>query len=110
MTARRTAGWRTIQGSPAAAMETNQTQHDRPEDGADAAGAALLHENSTMRMTQVIGTTNGEKRVRRDLEPLDRGEHRDRRRDHAVAVEQRRAEEAQHDQQHLGPQPSRSCA
>ena len=35
---------------------------------------------------------------RRDLETLDRAEHRDRRRDHAVAVEQRRAEEAEGDE------------
>ena len=34
---------------------------------------------------------------RRDLQALDRAEHRDRRGDHAVAVEQRRADDAQQD-------------
>ena len=56
--------------------------------------------NSASRMTQVIGTTNGREGGGRDLEALDRRQHRDRRRDHAVAVEQRRAEQPEHDQQH----------
>ncbi len=53
-------------------------------------------------MRQVTGTTNGREGAGRHLEAFHRGEHRDRRRDDAVAVEQRRAEQPQHDEQHLG--------
>ena len=42
-----------------------------------------------------------------DLEALDRRQHRDRRRDHAVAEEQRRAEDPQRGQRELGPAPAR---
>ena len=44
------------------------------------------------RMTTVIGMT-GLERGRRDAETFDGGQHGDRRRDHAVGVEQRRAEQ-----------------
>ena len=54
--------------------------------------------NSAIRMTTVIGTMNGFEDVGRDAEAFDRAQHRDRRRDHAVAVEQRRAEQADRDQ------------
>ena len=46
----------------------------------------------------MIGTTYGVEDGRRDLQPFDRAEHRDGRRDHAVAVEQRGAEEAERDE------------
>ena len=51
-----------------------------------------------------IGTTQGSSRWRGDLEALDRRQHRDRRRDHAVAVEQRGAEQAE---QHERPMCAR---
>ena len=41
--------------------------------------------------------------VRRHTEALDRAQHRDRRRDHAVAVQQRGAEQADRDQQRGAP-------
>ena len=50
--------------------------------------------NSPIRTTSVIGTTYGVKPGRGDLEALDRAEHRDRRRDDAVAEEERGAEDA----------------
>ena len=52
------------------------------------------------RITTVIGTTIRLERVRRDAQPFDRAQHRDRRRDHPVAVEQRRAEQADRHQDH----------
>ena len=45
-------------------------------------------------ITAVIGTISCSSDGCDDLEPLDRGQHRDRRRDHAVAEEQRGAEDA----------------
>ena len=51
----------------------------------------------------VIGTTSESEARRGDLQPLDRRQHRDRRRDHPVAVEERRAEHAERDQHELGP-------
>ena len=46
--------------------------------------------NTPMRMTTVIGTTNGLEDVRRrHAETFNRAEHRDRRRNHAVAVQER---------------------
>ena len=54
--------------------------------------------NRPTRMATVSGTTYGVKPGVATLEPLDRAEHRDGRRDHAVAVEQRGAEDAQQHQ------------
>ena len=51
--------------------------------------------------TSVIGSTRSLQARRGDLDALDRRQHRDRRRDHAVAVEQRGAEEAERDQRRL---------
>ncbi len=54
--------------------------------------------NSATRMTTAIGTMNGCSAGRDHAEAFDGAEHRDRRRDHAVAVEHRRAEDAEADQ------------
>ena len=59
--------------------------------------------NRPMRIAAVIGSTMSPTRRRRDLHALDRGQHRDRRGDHAVAEEQRRAE---HPEQRRAPAPS----
>ena len=48
-----------------------------------------------MMIAAVIGTTRSLKDGVDDLEALDRRQHRDGRRDHAVAEEQRRAEDPQ---------------
>ena len=70
--------------------------HDRAEQAADAVRAVALDQRrDPTRMTTVIGTTYALEQRRRDLEPLDRAEDGDRRRDHAVAVEQRGAEDAE---------------
>ena len=57
--------------------------------------------NSTVRIASVIGTTSDSSDGRHHLEALDRRQHRDRRRDHPVAVEQRRAEDAERDEHQL---------
>ena len=54
--------------------------------------------NRTTRMATVSGTTSRRELRRIDLQALDRAQHRDRRRDRAVAVEQRRPDQAE-DQQ-----------
>ena len=74
-------------------------RHDRPEEGRDLAGAAALDheqpdEDGERDRHDVVGEGRG-----RDLDALDGGEHRDRRRDHRVAVEQAGPDGAQ--QQHL---------
>ena len=65
--------------------------------GAAAAAPGTARAGST----SVIGRTAGASDRRVDLEPLDGGEHRDGRRDGAVAIEQRRADEP--DDQEAGP-------
>ena len=55
--------------------------------------------NSATMMAAVIGTTRCVQRRLGDLESLDRRQHRDRRRDHAVAQEQRGAEDPERRQQ-----------
>ena len=73
--------------------------HDWTEESADAVSAVPLNredpDEDGHRDRHDVGLEQG----RGDLEPFDRAEHRDGRRDHAVAVEQRRAEDAQQDEQ-----------
>ena len=74
-------------------------RHHRPEEGRDLAGAAALDheqpdEDGERDRHDVVGEGGG-----CDLEALDGREHRDRRRDHRVAVEQAGADGAE--QQHL---------
>ena len=93
-----------LHDAPDAARIANQTDHHRPEQRARprrcrSAGST----NSTVRITSVIGTTSRLEARRGDLQPLDRRQHGDRGRDHAVAVEQRRAEDAERDQRRLAP-------
>ena len=72
-------------------------QGDRSEHDADASSAAALnHEQADQNADRDRDDEAFEPRCR-DLEPFDRAEHGDRRRDHAVAVEQRCAEQAEHE-------------
>ena len=72
--------------------------HDRTEQAPDAVGAVTLNrEHPDQNHDRDRHHVRIEER-RRDLEPFDRAKHRDRRRDHAVAVEQRRTEDAQEDE------------
>ena len=87
--------------SPATARIANQTRHHRPEQAPDRAGAEALDREQH---DQDRERDRHDERVERrldDLDALDGREHRDRRRDHPVAVEQRRAEDAERDEDDL---------
>ena len=75
--------------------------HHRPEDLPDDSGALLLHEEQADQDDDGHGHHDRRQRRRIDLEALDRAQHRDRRRDRAVAVEQGGADEP--DDQQLRP-------
>jgi hypothetical protein len=68
-------------------------QGDRPEELADAAGAEALHREQRGEHQQRDGDDHGMHGRRRHLQALDRREHRDGRRDDAVAVEDGGAEQ-----------------
>ena len=86
------------------AQRAQDRDHDKPqahhgtEQRTDAAGAVTLDREQR--------DENGDRRRHdervqsrcHDLEPFNRGQHRNRRRDHAVTVEHRRAEDAEPDQ------------
>ena len=75
-------------------------QH-RPEESADVRGALELDGEQTGQQPQRDRDDEGSEGRRGDVEPLDRREHADRRRDHAVAEQQAGAQH-QRPQQHLG--------
>ena len=83
---------------PSTAERREPDQHDRPEDRADAGRPAALEEEQDDQDDDRDRDDVRLEERRRDFEPFDGAEHRDRRRDHAVAVEQRRAEDADGDQ------------
>lgn len=69
-------------------------QHHRSEDAADEARALLLHHEQADQDDDGDGYDRRRERGGVDLEALDGREYRDRRRDRAVAIEQRRADQA----------------
>ena len=89
-------------GRPSGDERHEPDDHDRPEDRADAAGAATLHQKQPDQDDDGDRHDERLEDVRRDAKPFDRAQHRDRRRDHAVAVEQRRAEQADRDERRGG--------
>src|SRR5207247_6502653 len=68
-------------------------QHHRPEDIADKARAFFLNDEEPDQDDDRQWHYGGRQRRRIDLQALDRAQNRDRRRDGAVAVEQRRADQ-----------------
>jgi hypothetical protein len=66
-------------------------EHDRAEDAADPGGAVSLEVEEQEQQEERRGNHVWLEGWRRDPEALGRAQHRDRRRDDAVAVEQRRA-------------------
>ena len=92
----RTAGSRTIHTMPSTARTANQMSMIGPK---SSATVRRTSESRTARQNR-----NGDwhdirlEQWRGDLETLDRAEDGDRWRDHAVAVEQRRPEDAERDQ------------
>ena len=81
-------------------------QHHRAEDVADEIGPLALDQEQTDQDRDGDGNDHRRERGRVDLETFDGAEHRDRRRDHAVAVEQRGADQAD-DEQRGAPAPAR---
>ena len=72
--------------------------HHRPEDAANEAGALLLHDEEANQDGDSDGHHRRRERWRIDLQSLDGAQHRDRRRDCAIAIEQGRADEADNEQ------------
>ena len=75
----------------------------RAEDGTNSACAALLHPKERDENPACQGRHHRREGVCGDFQPLHRRQHRDGWRDHAVTVEQRRAEKAQHDERNPRP-------
>ena len=80
-------------------MVTNQSSVDRAEHRARAPRCRRCTRKSATRIDERDRHDVVLERGRRDVETLHRAEHRDGRRDDAVAVEQRRAEQPERDQQ-----------
>src|SRR5207244_639989 len=85
-------------------------EHHRPEHGPDAGGPATLHQEQTDQDHERHGDDPRGQRRRRDLEPLDGAEHRDRRRQCAVRVQERRPKDAEDDHEASRRQPPRQAA
>ena len=69
-------------------------QHDRAEEAPHARRPAALHQEEPDQQNERDRDHIGLEERRRDFQPLDGAQHRDRRGDDAVAVEQRGADEA----------------
>jgi hypothetical protein len=80
------------------ASTTNQSTSTGPNSLPTTAVPMALHDEQAHEHADRDRQHVGVKRRRDDLEALDRAQHGDRRRDHAVAVEQRRAEEPEQQQ------------
>ncbi len=83
-----------ISTAPTAPMHQEPDHHHGPEQPADHAGAAPLHQEEAEQHHDGERNDVGIEERRGDLQSLDRAQHRDRRRDHAVAIEERRADQA----------------
>ena len=80
---------------PSSGEDDEPDDHDRPEQRPTHAVPRLWITNSATRMASVSGTTKGSSPGVATSQALHGAEHGDRRRDHAVAVEQRGAEDAE---------------
>ena len=81
------------------AIVTNQTTMIGTEQPPDAVRAVLLNQKEPDQNHDRHRHDIGLKQGRRHFQPFDRTEHRDGRRDHAVAIEQRGSEDAERNQQ-----------
>ena len=95
---------------PSAGDHQEPSDHDRPEQSADTVRAVLLDREDANDDRHGDRDHVGLEQRRGHLEALDRAEHGDRRRDHAVAVEQSGAEDAQEHQPRPGRGRSPSAA
>ena len=82
-------------------------EHHRPEDRADARRPLLLDQEEDDEDDDDDRLDVGLERRRDDLEPLDGGEDRDGRRDDAVAVQERGAEEPERNEDEVPGAPGR---
>ena len=97
-----TSGCRRICGTRRDRDHRKPDAHDRPEQRGDPRGAARLHRKQRQ---QDDHRQRHHIRIERhgdELDALDRRQHRQRRRDHGVAVKQRAADDAEQDD-HAGP-------
>ena len=78
-------------------------QHDRPEDPADAGRPARLRREQGQQNHQRGRHRIGLERVGQDVDAFEGAQHRDRRRDDAVAIDQGRPEHAQGGQRPRAP-------
>ena len=83
---------------PSAASVTNQTAVIGPNSAPTEPVPRFWIQNSATMISTVSGHDERVQHRGHHLEPLDRGEHRDRRRDHRVAEEHRGTEDAEPDQ------------
>ena len=98
----RISGWSTMPFTPQAPIAMNQAIITGPKSRPTAAVPWRWTANSATMMTAVIGTIHSSNSGVDDLDALDRRQHRDRGGDHAVAEEQRGAEDAERGQRHDG--------
>ena len=94
---------------PARAM-TEPDQHDRPEGAADPGRAEPLGREQQRSGSRRPPAYVGLQGAGDDIDALQRAQHRDRRRDHPVAIDQRRAEQAHHGSTGPAAKPSRRPA
>ena len=80
-------------GDPEQRDDGEPGDRDRPEHGTDRPGAAALQREQADEHGDRQRDDEAVERRRRDRQALDRAQHRDRRGDHAVAVEERGAEQ-----------------
>ena len=83
-------------------------EHQRTERAADRGGAEALHHKQQHQHDGGDRHCVGGEIAARDFEALHRAEHRDRRRDHAVAIEQRRADQPADDEIAIASAPARA--
>src|SRR5262249_13004826 len=98
--------------TPRIAMVTNHTSMIGPKARPTSAVPRRWTRNSSARMTTAAGAGHpvGREAGGRDVQPLERAQDRDRGRDDAVAVDQRRAEEAAQDERPVSPPPAQARA
>ena len=90
-------------GDPEHRERAEPDQHDRPEDRPDSGGPAALRGEEQHQDRDRERNHEGPELRLHDGQPLERTQHRDRGRQHAVGVEQRRSEQSERDQQQARP-------
>ena len=79
--------------------------HDGTEQRTDGRRAARLNQKQDQQHADGHRHDVRLEQVRRQAQPFNGAQHRDGRRDHAVAIEQRRAEQPERDEERAAPAP-----